>query len=105
MKDEEFTCTSHFSQDQQFSKAEKCMISEIITMCELLLENPANSAVGERLKTCLRSTTTQRRFSNLTIPNTHKQRTDKLCLIDVANEFAVSMTIEKATLAPSKNPT
>ena len=26
-------------------------------------------------------------FSNLTILNTHKQRTDKLCLIDVANEF------------------
>ena len=24
----------------------------------------------------------------LTILNTHKQRTDKLCLIDVANEFA-----------------
>ena len=27
------------------------------------------------------------RFSNLTILNTHKQRTDKLCLVAVANEF------------------
>ena len=30
---------------------------------------------------------TQDRFSNLTIHNNHKQRTDKLCLLDVANEF------------------
>ena len=29
----------------------------------------------------------QTRFSNLTILNTHKQRTDNLCLIDIANEF------------------
>ena len=34
------------------------------------------------------STMTQTRFSNLTILNTQKQRTDKFCLIDVANEFA-----------------
>ena len=27
------------------------------------------------------------RFSNLTILNTHKQKTDNLCLIDIANEF------------------
>ena len=35
------------------------------------------------------SLTTQTRFSNLTniILNTHKQRTDKLCLVAVANEF------------------
>ena len=31
------------------------------------------------------SLTTQTRFSNLTILNTHKQRTDKLCLVAVAN--------------------
>ena len=30
---------------------------------------------------------TQDKFSNLTILNSHKQRTDKLCLLDVANEF------------------
>ena len=33
------------------------------------------------------SLTTQTRFSNLTIQNTHEQRTDKLCLVAVANEF------------------
>ena len=33
------------------------------------------------------SLTTQIRFSNLTILDTHKQRTDKICLVAVANEF------------------
>ena len=58
----------------------------------LLLVNPATSAAGERsfsatprLKTWLRLTMTQDRLSNLTILNNHKQRTDKLCFLDVAN--------------------
>ena len=53
------------------------------------------------------SLTTQTKFSNLTILNTHKQRTDKLCLEAVANEFValLLMTIGKTTLAPSENPT
>ena len=33
------------------------------------------------------SLTTQRMFSNLTILNTHKQRTDRLCLVAVAKVF------------------
>ena len=77
----------------QLSETEKCMISEIITICKLLI-NQATNAAGEqsfssarKLKTWLRLTMAQTRFSNLTILNTHKQRTDKLCLIDVANEF------------------
>ena len=96
MKDGEFNCFDDIlAKIKQLSEAEKCMITEIVTLCKLLLVNPATSAAGERsfssarrLKTWLRSTMTQTRFSNLTILNTHKQRTDKLCLIDVANEFA-----------------
>ena len=96
IKEGEFTCFDDIlAKIKQLSEAEKCMITEIITRCKLLLVNPATSAAGERsfssarrLKTWLRSTMTQTRFSNLTILNTHKQRTDKLCLIDVANEFA-----------------
>ena len=95
MKDGEFTCFDDIlAKIKQLSEAEKCMITEIITLCKLLV-NPATSAAGERsfssarrLKTWLRSTMTQTRFSNLTILNTQKQRTDKLCLTDVANEFA-----------------
>ena len=81
MKDGEFTCFDDIlAKIKQLSEAEKCMITEIITLCKLLLLNPATSAAGEgsfssarRLKTWLRC---------------HKQRTDKPCLIDVANEFA-----------------
>ena len=95
MKEGEFTCLDDIQAKMKtFSEAEKSMISEIITICNLLLVNPATSAAGERsfssarrLKTWLRSTMTQTRFSNLTILNTHKERTDNLCLIDIANEF------------------
>ncbi|KAK2557068.1 Zinc finger MYM-type protein 1 [Acropora cervicornis] len=95
MKEGEFTCLDDIQAKMKtFSEAEKSMISEIITICNLLLVNPATSAAGERsfssarrLKTWLRSTMTQTRFSNLTILNTHKQRTDNLCPIDIANEF------------------
>ena len=59
------------------------MINEVISVCKLLLVNPATSASGERsfstarrLKTWLRSTMTQERFSNLTILNSHKERTE-----------------------------
>ena len=96
MKNGVFTCFDDIlAKIKQLSEAEKCMMTEIITLRKLSLVNPATSAAGERsfssarrLKTWLRSTMTQTRFSNLTILNTHKQRTDKLCLIDVANEFA-----------------
>ena len=95
MKEGEFTCLADIQAKMEtFSEAEKSMISEIITICNLLLVNPATSAAGERLfssarrlKTWLHSTMTQTRFSNLTIFNTHKQRTDNLCLINIANEF------------------
>ena len=31
---------------------------------------------------------TQERFSNLSILNSHKERTERLSLVDIANEFA-----------------
>ena len=56
--------------------------------------NPAKSAAGERSfstarrsKTWLRSSMTQERFSNLMTLNSHKDRTDRLSLLDIANEF------------------
>lgn len=71
------------------------MINEVIMICKLILVNSATTASGERsfstarrLTTWLRSTMTQERFSNLTILNSHKERTEKLCLVDIANEFA-----------------
>ena len=97
---------------KQFSEAEKCIMSEIITICKLFLVNSATSAAGERsfsstlrLKTWLRSAMTQTRFSspgNLTILNTHRRRTDKLCLIDVANELAALNDNRKSSFGTFK---
>ena len=79
---------------KELQAPQRRMVNEIVTICKLLLVNPATSAAGERsfsaarrLKTWLRSTVSQDRFSNLTVLNTHKETTDKLCLADVANEF------------------
>ena len=110
MKDGEFTCLDDIlAKIKWLSKAEKCMISEIINQCKLLLVNPATSAARERsfssarrLKTWLRSTLTQTRLSNLTILNTHKQRTDKLRLIDAANEFAALNKNQKSNFGTFK---
>ena len=84
---------------------EREMIEEVITVCKLILENPATSAAGERsfstalrLKTWLRSRMNQERFSNLTILNIHKERTDRLSTIDIANEFTDRNTIRKRNL-------
>ncbi|CAB4016714.1 Hypothetical predicted protein [Paramuricea clavata] len=70
------------------------MISEVLTICKLLLVNPATSATGERsfstarrIKTWLRANMSQRRFSHLAILNTHKIRGDNIRLLDVANVF------------------
>ena len=76
---------------------------EVITLCKQnLRRNPATSAAGERsfstarrLKTWLRSRMYQERLSNLTILNTHKERTDRLSTIGIANEFTDRNTNRK----------
>ena len=73
---------------------ERHMITEVIVICKLLLVNPATSATGERsfsmarrVKTWLRANMKQQRFNNVALLHTHKARTDKIRLLDVANEF------------------
>lgn len=73
---------------------EKKLVQEVQTICKLLAVNPATSAAGERsfssarrLKTWLRSRMGEERFSNLAVLNGHKQRTDSVCIADVAQEF------------------
>ena len=47
MKDIEFTCLDDIlAKIKQLSEAEKCMISENLTICKLLVVNPATSAAG-----------------------------------------------------------
>ena len=62
----------------------------------------ATSTAGERsfstarkLKTWLRSRMNQERFSNLTVLNIHKERTDRLSTIDIANVFTDRNTNRK----------
>ena len=70
------------------------MITEVIVICKLLLVNPATSVTGERsfsmarrVKGWLRANMKQKRFNNVALLHTHKTRTDKIRLLDVANEF------------------
>ena len=72
---------------------ERHMITEVV-ICKLLLVNPATSATGERsfstarrVKTWLRANMKQHRFNNVALLHTHKARTDKIRLLNVANEF------------------
>ena len=103
-------CTSHhyFCFDNIIVKVkvlpnpEREMIKEVITLCKLILINPATSAAGERsfltarrLKTWLRSKMNQERFSNLAVLNIHKERTDRLSTSDIENEFTDRNTNRK----------
>ena len=68
---------------------ERHMITEVIVICKLLLVNPGTSATGERSFSMarLRANMKQQRFNNVALLHTHKARTDKIRLLDVANEF------------------
>ena len=75
--------------------AEKLVLMANVVQIVLLLQiNPATSATPERtfslarsLKTWKRSTMLPKRFNSLAILCYHKQRTDKIDLVQVANEF------------------
>lgn len=95
LKNSVLVCFYDILKEVKSLSPEENSISEIIVICKLLYVNPATSAIGERsfstarrLKTWLRSTMTQTRFNSLAILNIHKDRTDQLNFIDVANEFA-----------------
>ncbi|XP_028412554.1 uncharacterized protein LOC114535447 [Dendronephthya gigantea] len=77
---------------RELVELEQNMINHIITIC--ILVNPATSAGAERsfsparrLMTWLRSIMSQERLNNLAVINGHKDRTDKLNLLGIANEF------------------
>ena len=70
------------------------LLSEISTLGKLLLVMPATNAIGERscsalkrLKTYLRSTTGHSGLNHLMMLHVHKDRTDALTLVDVADDF------------------
>ena len=70
------------------------LMSEVGLLLKLVLIMPATKACSERffsvlrlIKSYLRSTMRQPHLNHLMVLNVHKEFTDKLSLIDVANEF------------------
>ncbi|KAI6656107.1 Zinc finger MYM-type protein 1-like [Oopsacas minuta] len=74
--------------------AERVFFSEVIKAVKIILVMPATNAVSERsfsalrrLKTWLRTTTTQSRLNWCMLLHVHKEKTDALQMISVGNEF------------------
>ena len=77
-----------------FSSSERQIFSEVVTLVNLVLVNPATNAISERsfsamkrIKTYLRSTMSQERLNAIMVLHVHKQRSDKLVLMDIGNQF------------------
>ena len=69
-------------------------MSEVCVLVLLIIVMPATNATSERsfsglrtVKSYLKSTMTQARLNSIMILSTHKYLTDKLDLIEIANEF------------------
>ena len=84
LKDGDYFCFDDIiAKIKELPNPEREMRKEVITIWKLIVVNPAISAASERsfstvrrLKTWLRSRMNQERFSNLTVFNIHKERTD-----------------------------
>ena len=107
LKDGDYFCLDDIIvKIKELPNPEREMIKEVITLCKVILVNLATSAAGERsfstaqrLKTWLRSRMNQEQFSNLTVLNMHKERTDRLSTIDIANKFTNRNKTESVILA------
>ena len=80
-----------------FSPAEHVFFSEVLKLVGIILVNPATNAVSEwsfsamrRLKNYLRSTMGQSRLNAAMLLHVHKNRTEQLSVIDLANAFVSS---------------
>ena len=79
---------------KELSKAQKHFVGEVITLTKLILVMPATNAVSERsfsaqrrLLSYLRTTMKQNRLNHAMLLHIHKEKTDALSMIDIANEF------------------
>ena len=87
---------------QGFSTAEQAVFSQIVVLVRLILVNPATNAISERsfsamrrIKTYLRSTMGQSsEVNSVMLLNVHKDKTDELSLLNVANEFVTTTNSE-----------
>lgn len=79
---------------KELSQAQKVLLSEVCKVAKLLLVMPASNALSERsfsalrrVKSFLRATMSQARLNSTMILHVHKDFTDDLSLIEVANNF------------------
>ena len=79
---------------QSLSATKKTFVPQFIVLAKILLFMPATNAVHEqpfsamkRVKTYLRSTTSECRLNHLMVLHVHKDRTDSLNMVEVANAF------------------
>ena len=79
---------------RQLPQSGKVLLSEVCKVLKLILVMPATNATSERtfsalrrVKSYLRTTMTQSRLNHLMLLHIHKEKTDDLDLIEVANEF------------------
>ena len=82
---------------RSLSRSQLTIFSDVILVLELILVLPATNASSERsfsalrrIKTYLRSTMGQQRLNNLMSLHVHKDRTDSLSLVDLANDFVAN---------------
>ena len=76
---------------------QRYLISSVVTICKLILVNPATTATAERsfslarrLLTWLQSKMGQKRFNSLALLHFHKDCTDAIDVISVANDFVTN---------------
>ena len=76
------------------SKRQKLLIGEVVKLLILVIVMLATNAVSERsfsamrrLYTYLRTNMSQNRLNNMIVLHVHKEKTDALKLVNVANEF------------------
>jgi len=81
-------------QVKAFSKGHKLVVSEVVKLLKLIMVMPATNAVSERsfsamrrLYTYTRTNMSQNRLNNMMVLHIHKEKTDALNLLSVANEF------------------
>ena len=79
---------------QSLCATTKTFVPQIIVLAKILLVMPATNAVSERsfsamkrVKTFLRSTTSDYRLNHLMVLHVHKDRTDSVNMVEVANAF------------------
>ena len=95
---------------QALDYSRRIAMSEVIKAATILLVMPATNAISKRsfsamkrVKTYLRSTTTDNRMNHLMLLHVQKERVDNTSLIDVAREFVERVDSRKQIFGQFSN--